>query len=113
MSRTQSEKRLRLFNLHPQLCKQAYDLMQRKNADYGCDGPFDNFMLAEALKICSAEKGIILRMGDKLSRLSTVLTHGAQVKEETVKDTILDLINYSVLLLALLESNNNVCRSEP
>jgi hypothetical protein len=86
-----------LFQLHDELSSIAKEIMKNKNADYSKESPFGNFMLSEALQTCSAENGIINRMGDKLSRLVSVFAKGAQV-DESVKDTILDIINYAVLL---------------
>lgn len=90
-------EREELFNMHLALCKQSLELMKKKNADYSLGSPFGNFMVCEALQAASAENGVIIRMSDKLSRLVSVLQKGAQV-EESIRDTILDLINYSVLL---------------
>lgn len=86
-----------LFKLHETLSSESLELMKRKNADYSLGNPFGNFMVCEALQAASAEEGIIIRMSDKLSRLVSVMQKGAQVPE-SVRDTVLDLINYSVLL---------------
>lgn len=44
-------------------------------------------------------------MTDKLSRLSTFTESGnLQVKDESVMDTLLDVVNYAVLLAAFLDS---------
>ena len=61
-----------------------------------------NFKLCEALGICSAEKGILVRMCDKISRASTLLSTGAQVEDEKIQDTLKDIINYTLILLNLL-----------
>ena len=57
--------------------------------------------------ICTTEQGFLVRMTDKLSRLSTFAVSGdLKVKDESVKDTILDLINYSVLFIAYLNQES-------
>lgn len=89
-----------LFELHQNMCAKALELMRKKNADYAKNGPFDNFKLCEAVGMTSAEKGILIRMLDKLSRLSSVLDKGAQV-DESVEDTLLDIINYSICIAGL------------
>lgn len=98
----------KLYALHQELCQEAFKLMERKNHDYagkGNDDPFANFRRTEALGICKTEAGMLVRMADKLSRLSTYVNDGElKVKDEGVKDTVLDLINYSVLLYAYLKS---------
>ena len=91
-----------LLQHHTNLVVQAREIMAKKNHDYAGSGgntPFRNFTRCEDLGICTTEKGILVRMTDKLSRLSTYL-EGAelQVSDETFDDTLLDLINYCVIL---------------
>jgi hypothetical protein len=77
-----------------------------KNADYsaGAD-PFANFTRVEALGICSVEQGFLVRMVDKMSRISSFVERGElSVKDESVDDTLLDLANYADLLAAYIES---------
>lgn len=94
-----------LFTLHEDMCVQALELMKKKNADYAGGGsdPFANFRRAEALGICSTEQAFLVRMTDKMSRLSSFAAKGKlSVEDETVHDTLVDMINYSVLLAAYL-----------
>lgn len=97
-----------LFNTHEIMCKTALELMRKKNADYAGSGgsdPFANFRRAEALGICTTEQAFLVRMTDKMSRLSSYASKGElSVEDETVYDTLQDLINYSVLLAAYLKS---------
>lgn len=97
----------RLFALHSELTAKGLEILKQKNADYSKETPLGNFYLSEALQTCSAENGIVNRMGDKLSRLVSVLAKGAQVKDETLQDTIVDVINYSVLLAAVIEDRRH------
>lgn len=93
-----------LLTLHYTLAEEARDLMERKNHDYaeesGPSGAFGNLSMCEMMGMFSTEEGIVLRLSDKISRLSNVLRKGAHVKDETIRDTCLDLINYAVLLYA-------------
>jgi hypothetical protein len=93
-----------LLKHHEVLCKQARELMDMKNRDYaGNDGkePFANFTRVEAMGICSTEQGFMVRLTDKMSRLSSILASGKQhVKDESFEDTMVDVINYIVLLSA-------------
>jgi hypothetical protein len=75
-----------------------------KNHDYaGGDDEFSNFDQIERLtngKV-SSELGIFTRMSDKMSRLGNLLTGaGAQVQDESIDDTLDDLIGYTVILKA-------------
>lgn len=96
-----------LFKMHEDMCKSALILMKKKNADYAGGGtdPFANFRRAEALGVCSTEQAFLVRMTDKMSRLASFASRGElSVDDETVYDTLEDLINYSVLLAAYLKS---------
>jgi hypothetical protein len=87
-----------LFILHTQLCREAKKLMVAKNHDYSSKtDPFRSFRMFGG-------KGILVRMGDKLTRLESFMDKGElKVKDENVRDTVLDLINYSVLLYGYLQ----------
>ena len=84
--------------------RKAHNLMEDKNHDYaGAEGvdPFRNFKLCEEQGLCSTEIGILVRMTDKMSRLATFLQNEEfRVKDETFDDTVIDLINYAVILSA-------------
>jgi len=98
---------------HEELCNEARSLSARKNHDYADsnrspDDPFcvfKNFMQVERLGICSVEQGFLTRLSDKFTRLANLLAPGHEqaVKDESVKDTVLDLCNYSLLLQVYLE----------
>ena len=92
-----------LFNLHKEMCTFALDLLKKKNSDYaGSDG---NNPFAESLGICSTEQAFLVRMTDKMSRLSSFASKGKlDVEDESVYDTLVDLINYSVLLAGYLKN---------
>lgn len=95
---------------HSEFCDAALKLSIGKNQDYASPATrqgdrfavFANFLQAERLNICTTEQGILVRMSDKLSRLANLMQDGHErgVSDETVDDTLLDLINYSVLLAA-------------
>lgn len=79
----------------------ARDLMSRKNQDYAeVDEVFGNLNVCELLNIVPAEQGILIRMTDKLRRLISLTKRDAAVKDESFEDTCLDLINYTILLMA-------------
>ena len=93
-----------LLKHHEVLCKHARDLMDMKNRDYAGNGgkqPFANFTRVEAMGICSTEQGFMVRLTDKMSRLSSIIESGkTNVKDESFEDTMVDVINYIVLLSA-------------
>lgn len=73
----------------------ALEIFKKKNADYG-----DAFATYGAV-------GVIVRMGDKISRLSTISNSQITlVNDESIRDTLLDLHNYSAMALMLLEEDD-------
>ena len=92
--------------LHQAACEEARALSCRKGHDYsGTVDTLRNLKAPEAYGVVTAEQGVLVRLGDKLSRLwrLTVPAAEAAVKDESVRDTVLDMVNYSLLLLALRE----------
>lgn len=85
--------------------KKAVEILKMKNADYATgEDPFANFRYATLVGV-PVERAILVRMSDKLARISNVLKKGhTEVKDETIKDTLLDLANYSTILIAYLDS---------
>jgi hypothetical protein len=89
--------------------KEANDLFKKKNADYG-----DAFATYGTV-------GILVRMGDKIQRLQSITNKGINlVNDETLRDTLMDLHNYSAMGIMLLDETDNehppttpVSRSSP
>lgn len=96
-----------LIEFHSELCKEGRELMKLKNRDYaGNDGlqPFANFTRVESMGICKTEQGFLVRLTDKMSRLSSFIQSGKMnVKDESFRDTCVDVINYMVLLTAYIK----------
>ena len=64
--------------------------------------------LVESLWITSVEKWILVRMADKMSRISTLIDQEAQVKDEAIEDTLQDLANYSIILKLYLSTKTKI-----
>lgn len=93
-----------LLILHGQLCLEAQQIMEAKNHDYtGATGdPFANFRASEVFGI-QPVISILVRVLDKLQRIRTFAEKGElKVQNESVKDALLDAINYMVLIGGLL-----------
>jgi hypothetical protein len=97
-----------LLRHHTELCEKAKAIMVNKNHDYtGNQGasPFANFERCEALGLCSTEIGVLVRVTDKVSRLSTFANCGKlKVENESYEDAILDIINYCILLSGIVKT---------
>jgi hypothetical protein len=72
--------------------KEGLELFKQKNADYG-----DSFIVYGMV-------GVLIRMQDKINRLVNITnTNISVVKNESLRDTLLDLHNYSALALLLFD----------
>ena len=82
---------------HKEICDELNALYAKKNHDYG-----DSFHLSYL------EEGLAMsriRLGDKFNRFKT-LTKGQNciaVKDESIRDTLLDLANYAIMTIMELE----------
>ena len=87
------------LDYYDRYAKASLELMKAKNHDYG-----DSFntTLNKYGPVAS-----LVRMEDKLNRLSALLKDKAAIPEESVKDTLMDLANYSVMTLLWLETNKD------
>ena len=94
------------FEFSERFFSECIEISKRKNADYTGQNtdPFSNFQSVEALGI-KTEQGFLTRMMDKMKRIASFVENGElQVKDESVKDTLRDLANYSCLLAGYIES---------
>lgn len=69
----------------------------KKNADYG--NSFEKSIKKFGL-VASA-----VRLSDKLERFSNLISSDAQVKDESVEDTLLDMANYAAMTVLYLRKN--------
>lgn len=90
--------------------EKGYNLTFSKNADYaGHDCVFKNFDVVEHICGISSERGILVRMCDKITRIGNLLDRKEKVRDETIEDTLLDLANYSYILLARIKARKKIC----
>ena len=76
--------------------KEGLELFKRKNNDYG--DAFANY----------GPVGVIVRMGDKINRLMNITKTGVtMVNDEGLRDTLIDLHNYSAMAIMLMDEKKN------
>ena len=74
--------------------KEGLELFERKNKDYG--NAFADY----------GPVGVLVRMGDKIRRLQSISNSGIQlVNDESLRDTLIDLHNYSAMAIMLLDED--------
>jgi len=74
---------------------ESLELFKRKNQDYG--DAFANYGVI----------GVLVRMGDKIARLQSISTKSVSlVNSESLRDTLIDLHNYSAMAIMLLDEDN-------
>jgi len=80
-----------------QIQNEGLALFKKKNQDYG-----DAFATYGPI-------GVLVRMGDKISRLQSITRSGINlVDDESLRDTLLDLHNYSAMAIMLLDDKLEV-----
>ena len=73
---------------------EARELFKKKNADYG--DAFAKYGLI----------GVLVRMEDKIQRVLSIKKNGIHlVSAESLRDTLIDLHNYSAMALLLLDED--------
>lgn len=86
---------------HKQVCEELTRLYVRKNKDYG-----DSFHTS------FAEEGMAMpriRLGDKLNRFKTLTKNpdDISVKDESIRDTLIDLANYAIMTVMEMDIAKN------
>ena len=81
-----------------EILKPVADLLQRKNTDYG--GSYDE------LRGQFGELALIIRLHDKLARLKTLTAQKARVNDESIEDTLKDIIGYCTLELRYIQKGD-------
>jgi len=72
---------------------EALELFKKKNRDYG-----DSFATYGTV-------GVLVRLGDKISRTMNITNKGVtMVDTESLRDTLIDLHNYSAMALMLMDN---------
>lgn len=94
----------------------ALETMIKKNSDYAGDSKsMKNFRISAETANIKMSQGILSRLVDKTTRIGNLLQKDAKVKDESIFDTIQDLINYSAILLYAikLEQEEERIKSDP
>jgi len=84
-----NDKRIEQFK---KVQNEGLELFHKKNTDYG-----DSFADYGTI-------GILIRMGDKIKRFVSINKNGVSlVNDEALRDTLIDLHNYSAMAIMLMD----------
>lgn len=84
--------------IHESICNELMYMYKAKNADYG--DSFHKTYLEEGMAM------VRIRLSDKLNRFKILSTgKDAKVHNESMRDTLLDLANYSIMAIMELDEN--------
>lgn len=83
---------------HAEICKTLNAIFIAKNMDYG-DSFSETF---RKLGLISA----VTRISDKTNRLQSLCRKDALVKDESIRDTLLDLANYAIMTVMELDTQS-------
>lgn len=81
--------------MHKKVCDELTELYRKKNHDYG-----DSFHITfEKWGLPMAA----IRLGDKLQRFETLIRAESAIKDESIRDTLVDLANYAIMTVMELD----------
>lgn len=79
-----------------QITESMADLYEKKDKDYG-----DSY--GKSIKKYGAVAGLVC-LSDKFNRLENLILNGeCEIKDESIKDTLMDLANYAIMLYMEVE----------
>ena len=84
------------------------DLHDKKNADYaGSEDSLANLRMCEKMGM-TPFMGVVVRLSDKFCRLMRFCkTKELAVKDEGIKDTLKDIVNYAIFAIIFLEEEED------
>jgi hypothetical protein len=81
--------------------------LDAKGQDYsGKEDTYKNFKSSAEMLNIPVEKAIMVRLLDKVTRISNLLDNDAKVKSESIIDTLDDLVGYTILLKTWMIENS-------
>ena len=80
---------------HMDVCDELNELYTQKNHDYG--DSFHESFVQDGLLMAK------IRLGDKYKRFCTLISAEQAVKDESIRDTLLDLANYAIMTIMELD----------
>jgi hypothetical protein len=84
------------------IAKGMIETYVRKNHDYGnsFDKSLDKFGLVAS----------VVRIGDKMNRIESLVQKKVMVQDESIRDTLLDMANYAIMTVMWMDNQDKVCK---
>lgn len=84
------------------IAKGMIETYVRKNHDYGnsFDKSLDKFGLVAS----------VVRIGDKMNRIESLVQKKAMVQDESIRDTLLDMANYAIMTVMWMDNQHKSCK---
>jgi len=89
-----------------QIFSKMREIMLKKGNDYAGEDRLSNFKLAGNISGISPEVQCLSLIATKVARLGTLLNSNNKPNNESIEDSVIDLINYSALLHMILSEVN-------
>ena len=90
------ENNMNVVDNFSKIQQEGLNLFIKKNHDYG--ESYKDYGLI----------GVLVRLGDKIKRLQNITNKGINlVNDESLRDTLIDLQNYSTMAIMLYDDNND------
>lgn len=109
-SSDKSNKNLEIFLRDSNmLLNKCIGMLSKKNHDYASNADvFSNFKSSAKIAGVTPAQSTLVLLGVKVSRLSELVSNDKHPMNEKIEDSILDLINYALLLHGLLKAENDL-----
>ena len=103
----EKEQRSELSRRYYEILEEMIAIHDSKRHDYAdSEDIFLNFRTSEMMGV-PAWKGVCIRLGDKFSRImGFAKKERLEVKDESIKDTLIDMANYAIIALILYEDHD-------
>ena len=93
-----TDRVIQYTNVH----NEAFELFKKKNKDYG--DAFADY----------GSVGVLVRLGDKIRRMQSITASQIKlINTESLRDTLIDLHNYSAMAIMLMDEKEKLCNSLP
>jgi hypothetical protein len=92
---------------------QLREILLRKGSDYATSDVLSNFKLAGSICGLTSEKQCLSLIATKVARLGVLLSSDKPPTNESIDDSAVDLIGYSILLSMLLKEQAELIVSKP